>query len=153
MNSFIHSIIHHYIVLRQLLRGWNCFFFLIWSAIFFKDLLQCSKLEHHRPGREATSSVSHQMPKKNSWRLSPGKTMCQMKRSSREPAKYLSLTSYDTNALHGSDMSPVCTRLACAAACSTGSPEGALTWAENAGKIQCRDTCRTLNFPLKRQQW
>ena len=27
------------------------------------------KLEHHRRGRETTSSVSHQMPKKNSWRL------------------------------------------------------------------------------------
>ena len=58
--------------------------------------------------------------------------------SSRESAKHRSSTSYDTNALHGLDMSPVCTRLTCPAACSPESHEGAVARADNAcaGKIQ-----------------
>ena len=44
---------------------------------------------------------------------------------------------------------------ACPTACSTGNHEGAVAQAGNAcaGKIQCRETCKTLNFPSKRQQW
>lgn len=40
-------------------------------------------------------------------------------------------------------------------ACSTGNHEGAVAQVDSvyAGKMQCRETCKTLNVPSKRQQW
>ena len=112
-------------------------------AVLLSTLLYGSESWNTSPEREMISSVPYKMPEKNSWHLLCLLciSMCQMKWSSREQAKYRSSTSYNTDDLLGWDMSPVCIKYACLVACSTGSHEDAVIRADSAcaGETVLRD--------------